>query len=244
SAVLVNPAAASRLTIAQQPSSTATAGVAFAQQPVVRVEDQFGNLIATDSSSSISATRLAGAGVLQGTTSITVIGGVATFGNLSHNVSTNITIQFTSGALTAATSGTVSIFPGPATRLTIQTQPSTTAIAGFAFAQQPVVRIEDAFGNLRTNDNATIVTAARNGGSGILQGTTVRTAAGGVIAYSGLFHTVATNITIDFTSPGLTLATSTSIAISPTTADRFVFAVEPANGVAGAVLGTQPVGKS
>src|SRR6185369_5451236 len=105
-------------------------------------------------------------------------------------------------------------------------------------------RIEDAFGNLRTNDNATVVTAARNAGSGILQGTTARTAAGGVIAYSGLFHTVATNITIDFTSPGLTLATSTGIAISPTTADRFVFAVEPANGVAGSVFGTQPVVKS
>ena len=43
--VVVSPAAASQLVITQQPSATATAGVAFATQPVVKEEDAFGNVI-------------------------------------------------------------------------------------------------------------------------------------------------------------------------------------------------------
>src|SRR5207248_3157172 len=60
SGILVNPAAASRLTIFTQPSLTATAGVAFAQQPVIRVEDAFGNLRSADNSTVVTATRSAG----------------------------------------------------------------------------------------------------------------------------------------------------------------------------------------
>ena len=52
----------------------------------------------------VTATRSAGAGTLLGTTNVAAVGGVATFTNLAHPVATNITIQFTSGALTAATS--------------------------------------------------------------------------------------------------------------------------------------------
>ena len=38
-ATTVNPAAASKLVIATQPSATATAGMPFAQQPVIFIED-------------------------------------------------------------------------------------------------------------------------------------------------------------------------------------------------------------
>src|ERR1051325_1517929 len=104
---------------------------------------------------------------------------VATFTNLSHNVATNITIQFSSGSVTNVTSSTVAVGAAAADHLTIQTAPSTSATAGVAFTQQPVVRIEDQFGNLRSADNSTVVTASRAIGSALLQGTTNRTAAGG-----------------------------------------------------------------
>jgi hypothetical protein len=117
------------LTIQTQPSSTALAGVAFAQQPQVRIEDQFGNLRASDNSTVVTATRAAGSGVLQGSTTVTAVGGVVTFTNLSHNVATNITIQFASG-LTNATSSGIAVNPAAASRLAIQTQPSPAATAG------------------------------------------------------------------------------------------------------------------
>src|ERR1041384_3820843 len=141
-----------------RPSATATAGVAFAQQPSLRVLDQFGNLRSSDNATAVTASRSAGSGVLQGTTTQTAINGLVTFTNLSHPVATNITIAFTSGSLSGTTSSSIAVSAAPASRLTIQTQPCATATAGVAFGQQPVVRLEDAFGNLISTDNSTTVT--------------------------------------------------------------------------------------
>ena len=46
---------------------------------------------------------------------------------------------------------------------------------------KPVVRVEDQYGNLRSADNSTVVTASRSGGSGTLQGTTNLTAVNGIV---------------------------------------------------------------
>jgi len=238
----VNPAAANQLTILTQPSLIATAGVAFAQQPVIRIEDQFGNLRTSDSSTVVIATRGDGSGTLQGTTSRTASGGVVTFTNLSHNVSTNITIVFSSGSLLTATSTVVSVNPAPANRLAIQTQPSSTATAGVPFVQQPVVLVQDAFGNLRTNDNSTVVIATRSAGSGTLQGTTNITAVGGVVTYGNLSHNAATNITIAFNSSGLLGTTSSVVAVSAAVANRLTVLTQPSlTATAGVVFAQQPV---
>src|SRR3989442_1586404 len=182
---------ASGLTIQTQPSTTATAGVAFTQQPVVRIEDQFGNLRSSDTTTVVTASRSAGSGALQGSTNQTALNGIVSFNNLSHNVATNISIQFSSGALSGATSSAIAVSPATATRLTIQTQPSSTATAGAIFSQQPVVRVEDGFGNLRTADNTTVVSAGRNLGSATLQGTTNLTASGGLVTFANLNYTLA-----------------------------------------------------
>src|SRR5262249_10626355 len=151
-------AAAVRLTIQTQPSASAMAGTAFAQQPVIRIEDQFGNLRSGDNSTGVTASRAAGSGTLQGTLTQTAVGGLVSFTNLVHNVATNITIQFSSGTLSNVTSTIVAVGAAGADHLTLQVQPSATATAGTAFAQQPVIRIEDAFGNLRTMDSSSMIT--------------------------------------------------------------------------------------
>src|SRR5207249_4173252 len=143
SAIALSAATANKLTIQTQPASTATAGVVFGQQPVVRIEDAFGNLIGSDNSTVVTASRSAGSGSLQGTTSRTALNGIVSFTNLSHTVAANITIDFASIPLTGATSSNIVVSAAAASRLTIQTQPSATATAGVAFSQQPVVRIED-----------------------------------------------------------------------------------------------------
>src|SRR5260370_31751005 len=113
-----------------------------------------------------------------------------------------------SSALAAVTRSSTSLGRltevGPAARLTIQTQPSSTATAGVVFQTQPVIRIEDAFGNLITTDNSTVVTAARSTGGGTLQGTLTAVAAGGLVSITNLFHNVGTKSTHGFTSGRLT----------------------------------------
>jgi hypothetical protein len=141
---------------------------------VVRIEDAFGNLVTSDSSTVVTATRSAGTASLQGTTTATAASGLATFSSLSYNKAETITIGFGSGSLASATSPNVIVSPAAANKLTILVQPSATATAGVPFAQQPQVRIEDQFGNLRSSDNSTVVTAARGSGTGTLQGTTPR----------------------------------------------------------------------
>ncbi len=182
SPVTVNVGAATKLTIQTQPSPTATAGVPFAQQPIVRVEDSVGNLITTDNGRLITATRSAGTGTLQGTVTATTVNGIATFTDLSHNVATTITINFTTSGLTGATSGNIIVSPASASQLVFTTQPSGTR-TGSPLATQPVVKTQDAYGNtssvglpLNLNLNLNLTS-----GSGSLLGTTnldIGTAAG------------------------------------------------------------------
>jgi hypothetical protein len=106
-------------------------------------------------------------------------------------VATNITIQFSGGSLASATSSNVTVSPAAANRLVVLRQPPSSATAGAAFATQPQVRIEDQFGNLRTSDNSTVVSVARNLGSGSLQGPTNVTASGGVVSFTNVSYTVA-----------------------------------------------------
>ncbi len=114
--VQVGPGAATKLIVITQPSATATAGVPFAQQPAVLIQDAYGNTRINDTTA-IIATRLSGVGNLLGTTNLNAVGGIATYTNLAHSVATNITIRFTSGSLTAATSSVVTVTSGPFARL-------------------------------------------------------------------------------------------------------------------------------
>src|SRR5207247_3174992 len=115
--ITVNVGATSKLTILTQPSYTATAGVTFATQPVIRVEDAVGNLITTDNGRVITATRSAGTGTLQGTVTATTVNGIETFPNLSHNLATTISLNFTATGLTAATSGNIAVSPAAFAKL-------------------------------------------------------------------------------------------------------------------------------
>ena len=77
-------------------------------------------------------------------------GGVATFTNLADDKAETISLEFTGGGLTPATSERSSSSPAAASQLVIHTQPSSTATAGQAFATQPVIDEEDQFGNIET----------------------------------------------------------------------------------------------
>jgi hypothetical protein len=214
------PGAASSLVILTQPSSTATAGAPFAQQPVIRLQDQFGNFCTNNSSTVVSVARNAGSGTLQGTLTATPVNGIATFTNLSHNVATNITLAFSALGATGTNSSLIALSPAAADHLVFTTQPGSTTY-GSSLSSQPVLQTQDPFGNNSTVGLGTsqMVSLSLSAGSGPLLGTSsldIGTAAGnGTVAFAGLaVSSAGTNKQLSASAPGLTSAQSSTFAVS------------------------------
>ncbi len=206
---------AARLVIHTEPSATVKAGQAFATQPVIYVEDQSGHIETGDNSTQVTVSLQSGSGPLQGTQTVTVSGGIATFTNLADNTAGTISLLFASvPTLTSAASNNIVISPAQASQLVIHTQPSPTATTGQPFPTQPVIYEEDQYGNLETGDNTTQVTASLRVGTGPLLGTTTVTVATGIATFTNLADNTAETIILNFTSPGLAKATSNPITIT------------------------------
>ncbi len=242
SSVLVNPAAANRLVFQIAPSSAATAGQSFATQPVLYEVDQYNNVETNDNSSVVNALLSTGAGPLQGTSSVTVKAGVATFTNLSDNKAETIALRFTSGALAAGPSNNIVVSPGAPGKLVISTQPSQTVVAGVPLATQPVVMEEDQFNNLEVGDNTTVLTAFLGSGGGPLDGVLTATVTAGVARFTGIAADTAGTITLQFTGATVTSAQTVPIVVSPGAASKLIVQTQPsATATAGQSFVTQPV---
>ena len=148
-AVTVVAAAASQLVVAQQPSPTATAGVVFAIQPVVKEEDKYGNVITSDSTHTVTAARgNTGTASLQGSNlTVTLADGVATFSGLSYDKAETMDIGFSTdtGGVSSTTAQAIVVSPAAASQLAIISAP-LTLVAGSR--GQITVQLADTFGNL------------------------------------------------------------------------------------------------
>ena len=180
-----------KLAFSQQPSNS-TGGVAFATQPKVTVQDALGNTVTSDTSPvTLAITNgtppTGGPGTLSGTVTVAAVNGVATFAGLSvDKIGTGYSLTASDGALTGATSNTFNITVGAAAKLAFTTQPGG-GTGGSAWAQQPVVTVQDAGGNTVTGSTASITLAiGTNPGGGTLTCTTnPRTAVAGVDTFAG-----------------------------------------------------------
>jgi hypothetical protein len=209
-------AVTSRLVIHTQPSSNATAGRAFVNQPVVYLVDQNGNLETGDNRTVVIVSLASGTGPLPAKTlSATVVGGIATFTNLADNTAETITLKFTAGNLTAGPSNPIVVNPAAPFRLKIQTQPSRAATAGQPFATQPVIIELDQYGNLETTDSSTVITASLSLGNGPLTGTTTARLTGGVATFTNLADTAVGTIELGFAGGGLSVGPSSLIDVTP-----------------------------
>ncbi|HXJ76452.1 MAG TPA: hypothetical protein VNM37_26580, partial [Candidatus Dormibacteraeota bacterium] len=212
--------------ILTQPSSTAVAGVAFGQQPQIRIEDQYGNLRSSDNSTIVTAARNAGSGTLQGTLSATAVNGVATFGNLSHNVANTINLSFSSSGLTNATSANIVVSPAAFTQLQLLV-PGEAAAPGTASGKTGTpngqivgngfgvtVNAVDSFWNLVNTVSDTVglsssdITATLPSNTALISGTTNLTV---FFNATGNFNLTAN----DLDDGSKTASTSASIAVSP-----------------------------
>ena len=196
--ITVSTGTASELVIHTQPSPVATAGQAFAIEPVIYLEDSSGNIETTDNSTMVTVSLASGSGTFQGTKSVTVVGGVATFAGLSDTKAETISLKFSTTSLTAGPSNNITVSPAAPFQLLIHTQPSSSAIAGQAFATQPQIYEVDQYGNLETTDNTTAITASLASGTGPLLGTTISTVSGGVATFAGLADNKAGIISLNF----------------------------------------------
>jgi acetyl esterase/lipase/5-hydroxyisourate hydrolase-like protein (transthyretin family) len=225
------------LVIVTQPSSSASNGVPFAQQPVVEVRDGAGNPIP---GATVTVALASGSGTLGGTTSVaTNANGRVAFADLSLTGATGqYVIEFTSGAVSIQSTA-ITLSVGTPASVTMVTQPSATAQSGVVFAQQPAVDVRDA------GDNPVVgvaVTASIATGGGTLGGTaTATTNASGRATFSGLsISGIVGTRTLLFTS-GAATATSGNIQLQPGALDHLVITTQPsANATNDVAFSQQP----
>ena len=215
SAFNITPGAPASVAFAGQPSAV-TAGASIAPAVTVEIRDGNGNVVTTSTASVTVAigTNPSVTGVLSGTTTLNAVAGVATFSNLSINLSgVGYTLNANSGALVGPASSAFTVTPGLVSGVSITSAP-TAGTNGVALTPAAVARLVDVLGNT-VPTTGTTVTAALNSGSGSLGGTTNATTSNGVATFSNLVLTgTAGPFTLSFGSSGLTSATSSTITLA------------------------------
>ena len=229
----------SQLTISTQPSNTAQSGAVLAQQPVIQVKDAGNNPV---SGITVTVAIASGGGTLGGTlTAVSGANGAAAFTGLSISGTVGSrTLSFSAAGVPSVTSNAITITAGPATTLSITTQPSSTASSGVAFAQQPVLRVTDDWNN---GINGIAVTAAIGSGGGTLGGTlSVNSNSSGTASFTNLsISGSAGDRTLRFSATGLSSVTSTPISVSVTPSQLTITTQPSGTAQSGVPFPTQPV---
>jgi len=227
----VDPGAVAQVSFIQQPTNTA-AGATISPSVTVQLEDQYGNDI-SQSGVDINLALILGTGPLNGTlTRQTNAGGLATFDNLSLNLTGTKQLQATSTGLASEDSNTFVIGAAAATQLVFVQQP-TDAVAGVAISPSVTVQLLDQFGNL-ANQAGVDITLSLLTGSGTLSGTVTRaTNASGLATFNDLSINLVGTKSLQATSSGLTSATSNNFVISAAPASQVVFVQQPTDTTAG-----------
>ncbi len=232
-------------------SATQVAGVA--QNITVTMYDAFNN-IATSYDGDMSLTFSGASASEDG--DIPVIGitnfGDATTVSFVNGIASNVAMTLfdaanpTSDALVDVNNGTqtatglellVNVTPNDATQLRIDTEPSSYVRAGDALAQQPVISIRDAYGNVTTADDTTLVIASINTGTDELVGTDTITATAGVANFTNLSYEVMETISINFDASVLATVTSQNITVDHNATDYYTYTAFPAYIYAGGQRG-------
>jgi trimeric autotransporter adhesin len=141
------------------------------------------------------------------------------------------TITASSSNVTSATQ-LVTVTSAAANKLSFTTSPAN-GTAGNDLAPQPVVTIQDQYGNTATTaTNSVSLTGATFAAT---PSTCTPTLASGVVTFSGCrINTAGSYTLVAGSSPSLTTASSTSFTISAATATQLVYGTQPSSAIAGA----------
>ena len=244
SSSLFNIIAAAPAQIARivQASGNAVAGVPFAVQPVVAVEDQYGNVV-SNITDTITVSQTANGNISQtagNSVSVSAVAGTATFTGLYITNSGTSTLTYTDSTLVLSTnSSNIAVTANTPNSFAILQQPSSTAQVGVAFDIQPIVSAADIYGNPVTNGTVISVSAS----SGNVSGQANVSTAAGTATYNGLYLTNLGTATLTFTA-GSVSTNSTPIGVTAGPAVTVIWTTQPGSATAGAPFGQQPVLKT
>jgi hypothetical protein len=227
-----------QLVVTTQPPGSISAGSPFGL--TVAVESPGGQVITGATGTvTLSLANDPGGAALDGTLTVTLNQGVATFSGLSiDQAGTGYSLLVSGTSLDSATSGPFNVVPAAASQLVISTQPAASLTAGGAFGL--AVSVEDPFGNLETDYSGSVTLAlGANPAGGGLGGDLTIPASGGVAVFSGLTLDQAGNgYTIQATASGLSTAATPSFNVTPATPAQLVVTTQPASTItAGAGFG-------
>ena len=149
--------------------------------------------------------------MLNGTTTATVTGGVASFDELEDDTAGSLSLQFSAPDLPAVVSGVSIVKAAPATGVVVKRPPSGV-VAGIKFGV--TVNANDPYGNLDTTYDGPVTVALASGSSGNLSGTTTMMASSGVADFTDLVDTVSGPLSLDVTSGTLTPVTTSPVPVS------------------------------
>jgi hypothetical protein len=239
--------AATQLVYAAQPSgvSAATAATPFSTQPIVDIEDAFGNVV-TSSSATVSLTLDTNSfnAALQGCSSTTTKG-VATFtGCELTKFGTGFTLEASASSLSLTPANYQSSafnVTGLASYMVFTKQPAA-GVSGSTLPTQPIITIYDS-NNYVVTASTTPLTLTASGGTLTL--CTNLTPYQGVVtvATCNFAGIVGTNYTLTATQGSISVVSN---PISPTgagTPTQLAFTTQPVAGAAGSSLTTQPIVK-
>ena len=149
------------------------------------MDDQFGNVVTTDSSS-VTLTVSSGPGSFDGSTTVAASSGIATFSNLILNTAGNYTLTASDGSLTPRDLQQLHGSAPRPSKLVYGQQP-TNATAGVAVSPSVTVDVEDQFGNVVTSDNSNVTLSVASG-PGSASGTLTVAASDGIATFSNLIR--------------------------------------------------------
>ena len=225
----ISAGVASKLGFLQQPT-TSTAGVPFAPEIQIAVQDASGNTVTTSSASvSLQFSTGFGTGSFDGATTktVTAVNGIAQFTGLRvKQAYTGYTLWAYSGTLSSVYSSSFNIVKAPVV-LGFSTQPSSSYTAGSTISV--TVQTQDSVGNLYTDQSAAITVSLTGGTAGaVLSGTTTVTPVSGSAAFTNLsVDKVGTLYQLNASASGFATTASSTFAVTPGSATKLVWIDQP-----------------
>ncbi|WP_104195172.1 hypothetical protein [Cryobacterium sp. M25] len=224
-------------------SATSQTTFAAPVQPVVTVQDAGGNTI-TDSTATISLglTSPAGASLTCAANARAAVSGIATFAGCQIDKAGSYTLTATSAGLADATSNGINVTAGPPKRLAFTAQPANSSSGGTPFSTQPVIAVQDAFGNTVTTSTAPISLSLTTQAGAALSCTSGNplAAASGVAAFTGCRIDKPGSYTLTAAS-GTWMAESSSLTISVGSVAKLAIAFPTSTAISQSAFSTQPV---
>jgi hypothetical protein len=223
----ITGAPAARLAITIPPASPAVSGAALTTQPVVQIQDQFGNAVAAGVIQ-ISATPSGGSAsgnvVAASTTT-----GVATFVSLQLIGTGSVTLTFSAPGLLPVTSSAIAMSNTLPAQLTLTpvSPTSFTYQAGVAPTSPPSFKVADAGGVGIANVSVRVLT--QNSVPATVSDVVLTSDANGLVAVTGNLPTIAGSYTITATSTAISGASVVvPLAITAGSATKLAFTVPAA----------------